>query len=327
MLSWGDDPFSRKVLSERIRHAVACRYQLLDTTTDSCRLINSEGDFLPGLIVDRFSDGLVLQILTAGMERMRNDIAEELVRWCTPHFIFERSDSDARKREGLRPSDGTVYGTPPPTVTILENGLRYSVDIAKGQKTGFFFDQRENRKLLRLYTDGKRVADCFSYNGGFSLNALAGGAQHVTAVDQSVAALELLERNVINNGFEAGLVVTVNADVFSWLRETEGHYDCVILDPPKFARHPGETARASRGYKDINLMACRKITPGGIIFTFSCSHAVDGRLFRQIVFGAAADSGRRFQLLHTLSAGPDHPVNLAHREGEYLKGLALRAEE
>lgn len=327
MLTWGEEPFSNGLLSTRIRRAIARREPLLGSITDSCRLINSEGDFLPGLIVDRFADGLVLQILTAGMEQMRNNIIDVLIRSCTPRFIFERSDTEARKREGLSPSEGTIHGTAPPQATILENGLRYVVDIAEGQKTGFFFDQRENRKLLQGYTAGKRVADCFCYSGSFSVNALAGGARSVTAVDRSPAALELLERNVVNNGFNTDTITTIKADVFSWLRETDSDFDCIVLDPPKFARHPGETERASRGYKDINLLACRKVAPGGMIFTFSCSHAVDSRLFRQIVFGAAADSGRRFQLLHSLSAGPDHPVNLAHREGEYLKGLVLRAEE
>jgi 23S rRNA (cytosine1962-C5)-methyltransferase len=326
MLTRTDEPYSARSLRSAILHAVALRSDLLSEDTDSCRLINSEGDFLPGLIVDKYGSGCVLQILTAGMEQMREAVIEALVNVCSPAFIYERSDTDSRIREGIGESEGCRYGVVPENLVVRENGLRFTVDVARGQKTGYFFDQRGNRRLLRGYAADRKVCDCFSYNGPFTLNALAGGARSVTAIDQSAPALDLLQRNLKENDFTPDRLEVRNADAFRYLREMNGQFDCIILDPPKFARHPGEVERASRGYKDINLLACRKVAPGGVIFTFSCSHAVDVKLFRQIVFAAAADSGRRFQLLHQLTAGTDHPVNLAHREGEYLKGLVLRAE-
>jgi 23S rRNA (cytosine1962-C5)-methyltransferase len=318
--------FTTNDLDTAVRQAVERRAGILDLETDSCRLINSEGDFLPGLIVDQYATGLVIQILTAGMERMREWVMHSLIDVCSPKFIYERSDTEARTREGLDPSEGIRHGAMPAHLVITENGLLFSADVAQGQKTGFFFDQRQNRVLLRMLSAGKRVCDCFCYSGGFAIAALAGGASTVDAIDQSENALELFGNNIALNAFDAGRVRSRAADVFRYLRETREAYDCIILDPPKFARHPGEVDRASRGYKDINLLACKKIAPGGIIVSFSCSHAIDVKLFRQIVFAAAADSGRRFQLLHSLSAGPDHPINLAHKEGEYLKGLVLRAE-
>jgi len=326
MLSQGDSEFTNSTLQMRIAAALSLRSSILGDATDSCRLINSEGDFLPGLIVDKYASGLVVQILTAGMERMRPEIIGALKSCIATSFIYERSDSEARTREGLPPADGLLMGTLPSSPMVKENGLLFATDIAGGQKTGFFFDQRYNRQLLRTFTAGKTVADCFSYCGPFSVAALAGGAVSVDAIDKSAGALALVKNNAALNGVSAAALATINADIFSYLRQTDKRYDCIVLDPPKFARHPGEVERASRGYKDINLLACKKVLPGGIIFTFSCSHAIDIKLFRQIVFAAAADSGRRFQLLHMLSAGPDHPVNLAHKEGEYLKGLVLRAE-
>lgn len=326
LLSRGSHPYTDAMLRAAIHQAIAQRQPLLDDRTDSCRLINAEGDFLPGLIVDKYGDGCVLQIGTAGMERMREVIIATLQEACSPLFIYERSDTESRNREGIDLSEGCRHGEIPETLSIRENGLRYRVDIAGGQKTGFFFDQRDNRQLFGRYAANRHVCDCFSYNGPFTVNALAGGATSVTAIDQSEQALGLLGMNLEINDLPVDRVTTRCADAFRFLREVTNPFDCLVLDPPKFAKHPGEVERASRGYKDINLLACRNIAPGGIIFTFSCSQAVDVKLFRQIVFAAAADSGRRFQLLHQLTAGTDHPVNLAHREGEYLKGLVLRAE-
>lgn len=326
MLSFGNAGFTSATLRSRIAAAISLRTPILDATTDSCRLVNSEGDFLPGLIVDKCAGGLVVQILTAGMEAMRGEIISALGEIVNPDFIFERSDTDARTREGLASSEGLCTGELPAQLAIRENGNIFTIDIAAGQKTGYFFDQRENRRLCASYAQGRRVADCFCYCGPFTVAALSGGALCVDAIDQSSGALALVKKNASLNGHDESKVATVNADLFKYLRETNKPYDLIILDPPKFARHPGEVERASRGYKDINLIACKKVQPGGMIFTFSCSHAIDIKLFRQIVFAAAADSGRRFQLLHTLGAGSDHPVNLAHKEGEYLKGLVLRAE-
>lgn len=326
VLSFTDNAFTVAELDNRISAAISYRKPLLDESNDCCRLVNSEGDFLPGLIVDKYGPGFVIQILTAGMERFRNEIIETLSRY-RPQFVFERSDTDSRSREGLQTSQGLLYGEMPEKVQFSELGLRFEVDIKSGQKTGFFFDQRPNRHLLRSYACKRRICDCFSYSAAFSVNALAADANQIDAVDISKNATIWGQNNIRINGFEQKRIRFITADVFKFLRETEEQYDLIILDPPKFAKHPGEVQRASRGYKDINLLAIKKIMAGGIIFTFSCSNAIDPNLFRQIIYAAAADARRPVQLLHVLGAGPDHPVNIAHREGEYLKGLVLRVIE
>jgi 23S rRNA (cytosine1962-C5)-methyltransferase len=326
VLSFNDKAFTITELDSRINAAIDYRNPLLDENSDCCRLINSEGDFLPGLVVDKYGPGFVIQILTAGMERFRKEIIETLSRY-KPQFIFERSDTDSRSREGLQANQELLYGEMPEKVQLTELGLKFEVDIESGQKTGFFFDQRPNRYLLRRYAHKRRICDCFSYSAAFSVNALAAGASQIDAVDISRNATLWGQTNIKINRFEQNRVRFITADVFKFLRETEEQYDLIVLDPPKFARHPGEVQRASRGYKDINLLAIKKIMAGGIIFTFSCSNAIDPNLFRQIIFAAAADARRPVQLLHVLGAGPDHPVNIAHREGEYLKGLVLRVLE
>jgi 23S rRNA (cytosine1962-C5)-methyltransferase len=324
MLTKGNERFDAGTLSRRITDAVALRRPILAGGTDSCRLVNSEGDRLPGLIVDKYADGLCLQILTAGMERFRPLILDTLKQCCEPHHIFERSDSDARTREGLPESDGLLFGEMPPRCVALESGLRFRADLAAGQKTGLFLDQRENRKLFSAYAAGRTICDCFCYSGGFSIYGLKSGAVFSMLVDISKDALKIAEENCGLNGIDPERYDTAAADVFDYLRKTDRRFDAVVLDPPKFAKHKGEVDRAARGYKDINLLAMKNILANGIVFTFSCSNAVDPYLFRQIVFAAAADSQRQVQVLHVLGAGPDHPFNIAHREGEYLKGLVLR---
>jgi 23S rRNA (cytosine1962-C5)-methyltransferase len=325
MLTKGDEPFTDERLRRRIERAIAARRDLLRTPdTDSCRLVNAEGDFLPGLVVDSYAGGLCVQLLTAGMERLRPAVLSALGNLLSPRFIFERSDTEARKREGLLPGEGLLQGDLSGPLVVRENGLRFGVDLAGGQKTGFFFDQRVNRMLVRAYAKGARCLDCFSYSGAFALNMATAGAASVTSVDLSKNAGEWQKKNRSLNGFDLQKNEFICADVFNYLRKTDGRFDLVVLDPPKFAPHPSDVPKAARGYKDINLIALRKIEPGGTLFTFSCSNAVDTKLFRQIVFAAAADAKREVQLIHQLSAGPDHPVNIAHPEGEYLKGLALR---
>jgi 23S rRNA (cytosine1962-C5)-methyltransferase len=315
--------FTADDLYRRIGQAVDQRQScgVLTEGTDSCRLVNSEGDFLPGLTVDRFGPGVCLQIGTAGMETWRGAIVDALAKILSPAFIYERSDTESRKREGLAESEGLIAGSLPDPLTILENGVRYQVNLASGQKTGFFFDQRVNRALVRHYGAGRDVCDCFSYSGGFALNAALGGASSVRAVDSSADAGRCFSENARLNGVGAEFI---EAEVFGFLRKPQPKTDLLILDPPKFARHPGEVERASRGYKDINLMGMKMLSPGGLLFTFSCSGAIDPYLFRQIIYAAASDAKRQIQLLHVLTAGPDHPVNVAHKEGEYLKGLVLR---
>ena len=327
MLSSGKIPFTVSDLKKRIDRAVDLREKLIDNkTTSAYRLINSEGDFLPGLIVDRYADGLCIQVLTAGMEQFREDFIPHLQSILSPRYIYERSDTDARKREGLGPRQGLLGGSLPDPLVIMENSLRFNVDLQSGQKTGLFLDQRCNRRLVGAYAKNAAVCDCFAYAGGFTVHALVSGAKFVHAIDISRSALSLAQSNIRLNALTCARDHFVAADVFTYLRETNELYDLIILDPPKFARHPGEVAKAARGYKDINLQAFKRAAPDAVIFTFSCSNAVDLKLFRQIVFSAAADSGRGVQVLHILGAGPDHPVNIAHHEGDYLKGFALRVE-
>jgi len=318
--------FTADDLYQRIDSAIDRRKRdgILAGGTDSCRLINSEGDFLPGLTVDMFGSGVCVQTGTAGMEVWRGAIIDSLNRVLSPSFIYERSDTESRKREGLADREGPVFGSIPEPLIIHENGVKYCANLRSGQKTGFFFDQRDNRALVRRYSAGRNVCDCFSYSGGFAISAALGGAASVRAVDTSADAGRQLSENARLNGVE---IEFAESDVFGFLRKPQPPTDLLILDPPKFARHSGEVERASRGYKDINLAAMKMLQRGGLLFTFSCSGAIDPYLFRQIIFAAAADAGRQIQILHILTAGSDHPVNIAHKEGEYLKGLVLRIVE
>jgi len=330
--------FTAKDIHSRIRQSIDARKMNGVLTananggTDSCRLVNSEGDFLPGLIIDKYGPGLCIQIGTAGMECWRGAILEALSDIVNPAFIYERSDTSSREREGLPLSEGLIAGALPETLAITENGVKYKADLRGGQKTGFFFDQRENRALLRRYAAGRNVCDCFSYSGGFAINAALGGASSVIAVDSSEEAGNCLSENARLNGV-SDVVKFLKSDAFAFLRQlrpsgdgADKPIDLLILDPPKFANHPSEVDRAARGYKDINMAGLRALAPGGVLLTFSCSGAINPYLFRQIVFGAAADARRNVQILHVLTAGPDHPVNIAHLEGEYLKGLVLRIQ-
>ncbi len=321
MLTAGDTLFTEALLEQRLKQAIGRRDSI---DAEALRLVNSEGDFLPGLIVDRFGPGLCIQVLTAGMAKRRAVVVSILTRLLQPSFIYERSDSESVRREGLEPVSGLVKGTAPEPLIITEQGIRFALDLSKGQKTGFFLDQRENRALVKQYAANRAVLDCFCYSGGFALNAVAGGACSVVAIDASKRALALAEKNRRLNGFNSDALRLERADVLSYLRRTAKRHSMIVLDPPKFARHSGEVRRAARGYKDINLWALKNLEPGGLLFTFSCSQAIDSVLFRQIVFGAAVDAGRQVQVLHVLGQPADHPVNLAHREGEYLTGLAVR---
>jgi len=327
MLTRGDVPFDEALLCRRIEAALAERRDIAGDATNAYRCINSEGDFLPGLVVDRYAEGLCMQILTAGMERYRAAISSCLLKLLAPSFIYERSDGEQRMREGLEKRKMLLSGIMPEKLIVRENGLRFAADLAEGQKTGMFLDQRENRMLVRRYAAGRRMADCFAYAGGFSVNALAAGAISAVAVDSSQRGLALARENRRLNGFGARDEDFIESDVFSFLRESSAAYSLIVIDPPKFAKHDRDVHQACRGYKDINLLAMRRCAAGGVIFTFSCSQAVDAKLFRQVVFAAAADSGRAVQVLHVLSQPPDHPANAAHKEGEYLKGLVLRVAE
>lgn len=310
----------------RIRAALAARRALsLDASADAYRLIHAESDGLPGLVVDRYADVLVMQSLTAGSEAWKDTLADILMQETGATAIYERSDADVRTLEGLPACTGWLRGSQQTdTFSITENGLRFNVNIAAGHKTGFYLDQRDNRLRLRHMAAGRDVLDCFSFSGGFSVNALAGGAKSVLSVDASAEALSMLRQNAALNGLDDGRLTTLTADVFHQLRafrDARRTFDLIVLDPPKFAPTAAQAEKAARGYKDINLLACKLLRPGGILFTFSCSGGVDAALFQKIVAGAALDAGVDVQIIATMTQGGDHPVALNFPEGAYLKGL------
>jgi 23S rRNA (cytosine1962-C5)-methyltransferase len=314
----------------RLQRAIAGRASLAaDLHTDAYRLVHAESDGLPGLVVDRYGDWLVMQCLTLGVERVKPLLARLLVELCQPAGVVERSDVDVRQKEGLRPAVDVLHGQAPGgPVEIVEHSQRFLVDLLGGQKTGFYLDQRENRRRVAAYCQGGRVLNAFSYSGGFAVYALAAGAQHVTNLDSSLEALELAERNLALNGFDPDAQAEgVAGDVFQVLRDWRAagqRFDVVILDPPKFAHSQQQVDRAARAYKDINLLAMQLLHPGGVLATFSCSGLVSADLFQKIVFGASIDAGRDVQVIERLSQGPDHPTLLSFPEGEYLKGLVGR---
>ena len=294
------------------------------------RLVNAESDGLPGLVVDRYGEYLVCQFLSAGAEYWKREIITLLAGLLPFAGIYERSDVDVREKEGLSSATGVLAGSPPPDlVEIDEYGCRFAVDVRRGHKTGFYLDQRDNRALVREYAEGREVLNCFAYTGAFGVWALKGGAVEVTNVESSAAALDLARRNVELNGLDASRVENVAGDVFHVLRQyrdARRQFDLIVLDPPKFAESRSQIETASRGYKDINLLAFKLLRPGGVLFTFSCSGLITPDLFQKIVAGAALDAGRDVQIVRRLTQAPDHPVALNFPEGAYLKGLVCRVE-
>jgi 23S rRNA (cytosine1962-C5)-methyltransferase len=294
------------------------------------RLIHAESDGLPGVICDRYGDTVVLQLTSAGAEKWRKALVGALARATGCGRIYERSDSELRGLEGLEPSVGWLLGAREQGLPVIEeHGLRLEVDIAGGHKTGFYLDQRDNRRLAAGLAAGRSVLNCFCYTGAFSLNALAGGATGVLSVDSSGPALAAARRNLaLNPGLPAERAEWREADVFAELRTLKAagrRFDFVILDPPKFAPSAAHADRAARAYKDINLLGLRLLNPGGLLMTYSCSGGVGIELFQKIVAGAAVDAGVDARILHRLAAAPDHPVALNFPEGEYLKGLVCQA--
>jgi len=308
----------------RTRQAISLREKVLPEGTTAYRLINAEGDWMPGLIVDRYADYLALSIETAGMERHREAIVKILSEEIQPLGIYERSEGRARQLESLDEHTGVVYGEhPPPTIEITEDHLRFKVDTISGQKTGFFLDQRTNRKITERLSDQANILNCFSYTGAFSVYCARGGARRVISVESSEAANEIARWNLEKNGLSSEQHPVVKADVFKYLRETKELFDLIILDPPAFAKAKKDVTKAARGYKDINLQAARSLREGGLLATFSCSNYISEALFQKIVLGALRDAGKSARLLQTMGAGPDHPTNLGHPEGHYLTGLLL----
>ncbi len=326
ILTWQDEDTDEAWWRKTLKRAIDAR------SGDTCRLINAENDYLPGLIVDRYGSWLVLQALTLHIDQKKHVLARLLMdifaqRETPVKGVYERSDVEVRRKEGLQEVTGLLRGEAAPAeVAILEDGARFLVDIQRGHKTGFYLDQHPNRRLLGEL-QGTDVLNLFSYTGGFGVQALRAGASRAVNVDSSRDALELAERNFDHNDIPANRAEFIQADVFEYLRDSaaEGdQFDIVICDPPKFAQNAQQVDKAARGYKDLNLNAFKVIKPGGYLMTFSCSGAISRDLFTKIVFGALADTGRQAQIIRHLSAGEDHPIALTFPEGEYLKGLLLR---
>ncbi len=338
LLTWDEsEVIEMDFWRQRLERAFASRQALADDpATAAYRLVNAESDLLPGLIVDCYGDYLVIQFLTLGIERWKAELVSLMDDLLKPRGIYERSDVEVRKKEGLAQVSGLLHGKEPPNlVEVTENGHRFLVDIKKGHKTGFYLDQRENRQQLTKYCPGKRVLNCFAYTGAFAVYAAAAGAKHITNVESSAEALELARRNVVLNGFadrdDGGKprqgFAYVEGDVFQVLRGYRDRgrtFDLIILDPPKFAYSQHQVESACRGYKDINLLAMQIMAPGGILFTFSCSGRVSPDLFQKVLFGASVDAGRDVQIIEKLSQSSDHPILLTFPESEYLKGLVCR---
>ncbi|XSG74093.1 class I SAM-dependent rRNA methyltransferase [Herpetosiphon llansteffanensis] len=323
-----DEELDPSFIRQRIERAIKGRKHLHNNPeTNAYRVIFSESDGLPGLIVDRFADWLVVQLLTQGAVTHTATIVEALAELMPVRGIYERSDVEIRAREGLGEAEGLLWGeAPPDQLTIRENGYEFVLDLAGGQKTGWYVDQRVNRMRVAEYAKDADVLGVFSYTGGFEVLAAGAGATSITAVDSSAAALRGLHTNLAQNGLHTP-VTAVEGDAFKILRQLreEGkQYDLIVLDPPKFAHSQSQIDRATRGYKDINMQAFHLLRPGGVLATFSCSGLISADLFQKVVFGAALDAGRDAQIIETLTQGGDHPVLLTFPEAAYLKGLICR---
>ena len=324
-----DEKIDINFFQKRIENAIGLRKQIInDKTTNAYRIINAESDLLPGLVVDKYGDYLVCQFLSAGAEFWKKEIVEILINLFNPTGIFERSDVEVREKEGLLPSKGVLYGKQPDElIEIIENGNKFFVDVNLGHKTGFYLDQRDNRKILEQFASGKEILNCFSYTGGFSVYAVKAGASKVINVDSSAESLTLAEKNFSLNGIDSSKYENIHDDVFKYLRklrDTNRQFDVIILDPPKFAESVSQIDKAARGYKDINLLALKLLKKNGILFTFSCSGHIVPDLFNKIIADAAADAGREVHILKYLTQSPDHTMLTSFPEGLYLKGLICK---
>ncbi len=323
-----DEPIDAELIERRLQRAIAARADLInDPNTTAYRLVFSESDGLPGVIVDRYGDWLAVQLLTQGAAAMSSLIVETLARLLDVRGIYERSDVEIRAREGLQSAEGVLWGAAPPSeLEILENGYRFTLDLAGGQKTGWYLDQRRNRRLVSAYARGAEMLGVFTYTGGFEVAAAAQGAASLLAVDSSSVALQTLRANLRRNQLDTPLTVQ-EGDAFEVLRQLRAdgrQFDLIVLDPPKFAHSQRQIDRATRGYKDINLQALHLLRPGGVLATFSCSGLISADLFQKVIFGAALDAERDAQIIETLTQDSDHPVLLTFPESAYLKGLVCR---
>jgi len=327
MWSWDEaETIDADFFRRRLQAALEMRRALIpDGETNGLRLVHAESDGLPGLVVDRYADLLVAQFLSAGAERWRDTLIEQLVELTGISNVYERSDVEVRGLEGLEEREGPLRGEGPFGARVIqENGLAFIVDPTRGQKTGFYIDQRRNRMRLGQMSAGRDVLNCFCYTGAFSAYAMRGGARSVLSIDTSAEALATARENMVRNGLEGPNVEWLEADVFQALRafrDQQRSYDLIVLDPPKFAPTAAQAERAARGYKDINLLAFQLLRPGGLLFTFSCSGGITADLFQKIVTGAELDAGVDAVIVEHLTQGSDHPVALNFPEGAYLKGL------
>lgn len=312
---------------EKINKAYQIRKaQVISPQTNAYRLLHAEGDFFSGVIADIYKDVAVVQLLIKGTEKIAAHIISGIQKLGINYIYLKNKHSPGFREEVVLPNGFLTDNFQETQVLIQENGLQFKIDFEKGQKTGFFIDQRDNRDLLKQYSAGKNVLNAFSYTGGFSVYALAGGASKVHSVDISKDATAACEENIQLNFNSTAQHQAFAADCFDYLRQTSQNYEVIVLDPPAFAKNAKAVPNASRGYKDLNLTAFKKIQPSGILFTFSCSQNIDKELFRKIIFAAAADAQRNVRILHQLTQPADHPVNIFHPEGEYLKGLVLYVE-
>jgi len=326
VLTHEEEAIDAAFVRRRLDEALALRRATLPADLDAYRVLNGEGDRLPGVVVDRYGDFLVCQFLTAGAARLAPAAVEGLGERLAPRGIFERSEGAVRTEEGLAGARGVLAGEEPPArVAIAEDGARFLVDVLHGQKTGFFLYQRESRARVRALAAGRRVLNAFAYTGGIGITAALGGAAEVVSVDTSRPALALAEEAWAANGLPTARGRFVVADVFEFLREGSEAYDLIVLDPPPFVRRRRDLAPGLRGYKDVNLQALRRLAPGGWLLTSSCSQHLTRAGFREVVAAAAADAGRVAEMVAEWGHPPDHPVLLAHPEGEYLKVMLLRA--
>ena len=330
LLEWDESvEINEQWFREKVATAVAGRNNILvEGITNTCRLIFSESDYLPGLIVDKYAGHLAVQVLTSGIQNVLPVIIDELQRLLQPASIFDKSDASSRGHEGLETQNIVLAGNhPPDRVEVRENGIVYNINIAEGQKSGFYCDQRDNRKITASYAKDKKLLDCFSYTGGFTLNCLHNGASAVTSVDSSLLAIDTLKENIQLNSFDPAKVTTIASDVNKQLRkfrEDGEFFDIVVLDPPKYAPSRSALDKASRAYKDLNRLGMLLLNKGGLLATFSCSGAMDMETFKQVLAWAALDAGKQVQFIHHFCQPEDHPVRASFPEGEYLKGLLCR---
>lgn len=323
MLAFGNETLL-DALQNRIREAASLRRKWFNPDTNAFRLINAEGDGIPGLIVDSYNDTLVMQVANPGIEKLKKQIADLLIAEWKPKSLFEKSTSFMRRKEGLEEVKAHLFGDPSSECVVLENGLKFSVDVLEGQKTGLFLDQREMRSLIRQLSSGKKVLNCFAYTGGFSIAALAGGATHVDSVEVSAKCGPRIEKNLsLNNLANHSFICE---DVFDFLKSCDWSHDIVILDPPAFVKKRDDVPKAFRAYKDLNRYCLERMKPGSILLTCSCSYHVDEALFQNILFRAASEAKRSVRIIEKHRQAHDHPISIFHPESSYLKSFVLAVD-